>query len=66
MVVEDDRIDAEFAGVLDLGDRTRAAVRRDDERDALSVKFVDGGDVHAVAFGEAVREVGLHAPTESP
>ena len=66
MVVEDDRIDIELARMGDLRHGTRTAVGGDDERNALGVKFVDGGDVHAVALGEAVREVRLHAPTESP
>src|SRR5205809_842423 len=56
MVVEDDRIDIELARMGDLRHGTRTAVGGDDERNALGVKFVDGGGADATVPEEMADE----------
>ena len=60
MVVGHDHVEAERAGVLDLGVRADPAVDRDDQAGAGGGELVErlGGD--AVALGEAVGQAPEH------
>ncbi len=57
VMVRDDDVDAEGAGMLDDGTGADSGIDTDDEGDAAGLGFGDDFGAHAVAFAEAVGHV---------
>lgn len=64
VMIEDDGINTELLGAGDLGEGKRSAVDHDEELRAFLGKGFDGGEVNAIAFGEAIGDVEVDRETE--
>lgn len=64
VMVEDDGINTELLSAGDLGEGKRSAVDHDEELRAFLGKGFDGGEVNAIAFGEAIGDVEVDGEAE--